>query len=101
MSRPPNPEEPRSKPEIIPPNHAEKGRSRLRVFVGIHGAERVYVGKASPLGIILVTMLTGFLSAAILMLLLGTFLFLLPLAVLFATCLIAAGLVRFYFQRDP
>jgi hypothetical protein len=35
------------------------------------------------------------------MLLLGTFLFLLPLAVLFATCLIATGLVRFYFQRDP
>jgi K+-transporting ATPase A subunit len=35
------------------------------------------------------------------MLLLGTFLFLLPLAVLFATFLIAAGLVRFYFQRDP
>jgi hypothetical protein len=35
------------------------------------------------------------------MLLLGTFLFLLPLAVLFVTCLIAAGLVRLYFQRDP
>jgi hypothetical protein len=59
MSRPPNAEEPRSKPEIIPPNHAEKGRSRLRVFVGTRGAERVYVGEASPLGIILVTMLTG------------------------------------------
>jgi len=39
------------------------------------------------------------LMAAILVLLLGAFLFLLPLAVLFVTGVLVVGLVRFYFQR--
>jgi hypothetical protein len=92
MSKPPNPDNPSSEPEIIPPGHAEGETPRMRVFVGTHG---------SPLGIILVTLIVGLLSAAILMLLLGAFLFLLPLAVLVATGLVVAGLVRFYFQRGP
>ena len=95
------PEKPRSEPEIIPPSHAERETPRVRVFVGTHGTEHVYVGKASPLGIILVTLITGLLMAAILVLLLGAFLFLLPLAVLFVTGVLVAGLVRFYFQRGP
>ena len=94
MSKPPKPEAPRSEPEIIPPE-----TPRVRIFVGTNGTERVYVGKASPLGIILVTAITGLLVAAILVLLLGAFLFLLPLAVLVATGLVVVGLVRFYFQR--
>ena len=95
------PEKPRSEPEIIPPGRAERKTPRVRVFVGTHGTERVFVGKASPLGIILVTLITGLLMAAMLVLLLGAFLFLLPLAVLFVTGLVVAGLVRFYFQRKP
>ncbi len=47
------------------------------------------------------TLIVGLLSAAILVVLLGAFLFLLPLAVLVATGLVVAGLVRFYFQRAP
>jgi len=92
MSKPPNPDNPSLDPEIIPPGHAERETPRMRVFVGTHG---------SPLGIILVTLIVGLLSAAILMLLLGAFLFLLPLAVLVATGLVVAGLARFYFQRGP
>src|SRR5262249_24088454 len=100
MSKPPKPDNSRSEPEIIPPGRAERATPRMRVFVGTHG-ERVYVGKASPLGLILVTLIIGLLSAAILVLLLGAFLFVLPLAVLFATGLVVVGLVRFYFQRGP
>jgi len=92
MSKPPNPDNPSSEPEIIPPGQAERETPRVRVFVGTHG---------SPLGIILVTLIVGLLSAAILMLLLGAFLFLLPLAVLFVTGVLVVGLVRFYFQRVP
>jgi len=92
MSKPPDPDNPSSEPEIIPPGQAERETPRMRVFVGTHG---------SPLGIILVTLIVGLLSAAILMLLLGAFLFLLPLAVLVVTGLVVAGLVRFYFQRGP
>jgi len=95
------PEKPGSEPEIIPPGRAERETPRVRVFVGTHGTERVYVGKASPLGIILLTLITGLLITAVLVLLLGTFLFLLPLAVLFVTGALVVGLVRFYFQREP
>src|SRR5262245_41940976 len=95
------PEKPRLEPEIIPPGRAERETPRVRVFVGTHGTERVFVGKASPLGIILVALITGLLMTAILVLLLGAFLFLLPLAVLFVTGLVVAGLVRFYFQHKP
>jgi hypothetical protein len=97
MSKPPKPrgEEPRSEPEIIPPGQAEQGTPRTRVFVD---TQRIYIGKPSPLGLILVTLIIGLLSAAILVLLLGAFLFLLPLAVLFVTALIVAGLFRVYFR---
>ena len=88
MSTPPNPDNPSSEPEIIPPGPAERGTERVRV----------YVAKPSPLGLILMTLIVGLLSAAILALLLGTFLLLLPLAVLVATGAIVAGLVRFYFR---
>jgi hypothetical protein len=82
------PETPRSKPEIIPPDHAERSTERVRV----------YIARPSPLGLILLTLIIGFLSAAGLVVLLGAFLFLLPLAVLVATGVIVAGLVRYYFR---
>ena len=97
MSKQPKPpgEEPRSEPEVIPPGQADRDAPRMRVFVDTH---RIYIGKPSPLGIILVTLIIGLLSAAMLVLLFGVFLFLLPLAVLFATGVIVAGLLRFYFR---
>src|SRR5215467_3371273 len=93
MSKPPKPpsEGPRSAPEIIPPGQAERGDPRFY-------ARRIYIGKPSPLGLILVTLIIGLLSAAMLVVLFGAFLFLIPLAVLFVTGVIVAGLVRFYFR---
>ena len=69
----------------------------MRVFVDTHSTERVYIGKPSPLGLILVVLITGLLSAAILVLLLGAFLFVLPITALFITAVIVAGLLRVYF----
>ena len=89
MSKPPDPDNPSSEPEIIPPGQAERETPRMRVFVGTHG---------SPLGIILVTLIVGLLSAGILMLLLGAFLFLLPLAVLVVTGLASPGWCAFIFS---
>jgi hypothetical protein len=91
MSKPPKPEKPRSEPEIIPPGQAERGDPRFYTH-------RIYIGKPSPLGLILVTLIIGLLSAAMLVVLFGAFLFLLPLAVLVVTGVIVAGLVRFYFR---
>jgi len=95
MSKPPKPlsEEPRSEPEIIPPGQAEQSHPRMRAYT-----HRIYIGKPSPLGIILVTLIIGLLSAAMLVVLFGAFLFLLPLAVLFFTGVIVVGLLRFYFR---
>ena len=89
MSKPPKPlsEEPRSEPEIIPPGQAEQSHPRMRAYT-----HRIYIGKPSPLGIILVTLILGLLSAAMLVVLFGAFLFLLPLAVLFFTGVIVVGL---------
>jgi len=57
------------------------------------------IGKTSPLAIILVILITGLLSAAMLILLLGAFLVALPVIVLFVTAAIVVGLLRIYFQR--
>ncbi len=91
-------EEPRSEPEIIPPGNAERGAPRTRIFVDTHSSERVYIGKPSPLGLILVVLIAGLLSVAMVVLLLGAILFVLPVAVLFITVVIAAGLLRVYFR---
>jgi hypothetical protein len=95
----PNPqaEEPRSEPEIIPPDDAHVTR-RMRIDTG---TGRIYVAKISPLGTILVVLIIGFLSALMLVLLLGALLVWLPVVVLIVTAALVAGLLRGYFQRRP
>jgi hypothetical protein len=85
---------PKSEPEIIPPDRAERARSRTRVY----STERVYIGKPPPLGLILVVLIIGLLSAAMLILLLGAFLIALPVVIVFVTAAIVAGLLRMYFS---
>jgi hypothetical protein len=95
----PNPEaeEPRSEPEIIPPDDAHV-RRRIRIDAD---TGRIYVTKVGPLGTILVVLIVGLLSALMLVLLLGALLVWLPLVVLFVTVALVAGLLRGYFQRWP
>jgi hypothetical protein len=87
----PNPqgEKARSEPEIIPPGHAERGTPRMHV----------HIGKPSPLGIILVVLITGLLSAAMLILFFGVLVVFVPLVVLFVTAVFFVGLLRFYFRQ--
>ena len=102
IDKPPKPqgEEPRSEPEVIPPGQAERDTPRMRVFVDTHST-RVHIGKPSLLGIILVILITGLLSAVLMILLFGALLVALPAVVLLATVAIVAGLLRVYFQRAP
>ena len=100
----PQGEEPRSKPEIIPPDHAERsarGTSRMRIFVDTHDTERVYSAKLGPLGIILAALTTGLLLAVMLILLLGAFLIWIPVVGLLVAAAIISRLLRAYFQRTP
>jgi len=93
----PNPqaEEPRSKPEIIPPDDAHVTR-RMRIDTD---TGRIYVAKISPLGTILMVLIVGFLTALMLVLLLGALLVWLPVVVLIVTAALVAGLLRNYFKR--
>ena len=98
-------EKPRSEPEIIPPDRAERrmapGTPRTRVFIDAQGTERVYVAKLGPLGIILAVLTTGILSAVMLILLFATFLIWVPLVVFIIAGVIISGLMRTYFRRTP
>ncbi len=95
-------EKPRSEPEIIPP-HEQTGRPgrdepRIRVFVGTHGAERVYIAKPGPFGTILMILIAAMLAAALLFILSAAFFFLLPIAIVLTAVAVIAGLVRAFFS---
>lgn len=98
----PQGEEPRSKPEIIPPDHAERssrGTSRMQILLDTRGTERVYSTKLGPLGIILAALTIGLLLAVMLILLLGAFLIWIPVLGLLVAAAIISGILRAYFQR--
>ena len=90
----PQGEKPRSEPEIIPPDHAERGTPRARVFTDAHSNERVSVARLGPLGVILTILATSILAAVMLVLLFATFLIWVPLVVFFVVGAIIAGLLR-------
>lgn len=92
-------EEPRSEPEIIAPGDVRSRSERVRVFVDRDGTERIYIAQPSPLGFILVVLVTAILLAVMLLLLFSAFLILTPIVVFFVAAGIIAGLVRGYFQR--
>ena len=73
-------EEPRSEPEIIPPG-AEPRPPQV------------------PFSLILVILIVGFMSAALLVLLMGALLIALPAIIMLVTAALVVGLLRIYFQR--
>ena len=71
---------PRSEPEIIPPG-AEPRPPRV------------------PFSFILVILIVGLMSAALLVLLMGALLVALPAIIVLVTAALVVGLLRMYFQR--
>jgi hypothetical protein len=71
---------PRSEPEIIPPG-AEPRPPQV------------------PFSLILVILIVGFMSAALLVLLMGALLIALPAIIMLVTAALVVGLLRIYFQR--
>ncbi len=86
------PDEPRVEPEIIPPGdvRARWADSRTR----FESSERVYVGRIGPFGIAIVLLAVAALAGFGLVMLLGAFVILLPLAGLTLAILLAADLFR-------
>jgi hypothetical protein len=73
----------------------------MRVFVDMRGTEHVYVARLRPLGIILLTLTIGLLSAVMFIVLLGALFIWMPIVVLGVAAAIIAGLLRGYFHRAP
>lgn len=90
----PQGEKPRSEPEIIPPDHAER-----RTAQGTPRA-RIYVARLGPLGVILAVLTTAILSVVLLILLFAAFLIWLPLVIFFIAGAVIFGFLR-YLRRAP
>jgi len=98
-SRPP--ERPRSEPEIIPPDRAERrGSEYVWMTVDEHGGtQRIYLARPGPFAIIVALLLAGLVLAAIVLLLLGLVLVWIPVVVLVLAALVLAGYIRYYWAR--
>jgi hypothetical protein len=98
------PERPRSEPEIIPPgrdrSHAGRGDGYVWISTGGQGGtHRIYVARPGPFSIIVALLLAGLVLAAIVLLVLGFALFLIPAVVFVIAALLVAGYARHYWAR--
>jgi hypothetical protein len=95
--------EPRSEPEIIPPDRTRPEWARDRrgpwVSADSFGTRRIYVGKVGPLGIVLLALLIGILAALIFVILVGAFLIWIPVAILVFIAAIVGGLLRRHLRK--
>lgn len=91
----------KNEPDIIPPTEprreARPGTPQARVFFDTRGDEHIYIAAPGSFGTILVILVTGILSAVLLVLLSAAFLIAVPVVVLLGTAAIIGGLVREYF----
>lgn len=96
-------EKPRAEPEIIPPDGGDRqsrsSAAGIRVFVEEGGTRHIYVARLGPLGMVVLALMIGILTAVILLLLLGAFLIWVPLLGLLVAAAITSGLLRAYFRQ--
>ncbi len=86
---------PRSEPEIIPPEHIDpSGRVKWTSF-DQHGTHRIYVARLGPFSVAIMLLMLAALVAILSLVVIGTFLIWIPLAIL----LIAAALISGWWQR--
>jgi hypothetical protein len=97
----PKPEKPRSEPEIIPPDRAGREPPRAQSFFETRGSERIYVARVGPFGVILTMLVAAIMFVVLLVLMLGAFLFWLPLLIFFIAGAVIAGFLKAYFGRSP
>jgi hypothetical protein len=93
MERRPRPpaDQPRSEPEIIPP---ERTGARPQWDVGGEGVQRIYVARLGPLGFMLLALTVAILTAVVVVILLGAFLIAMPLVFLLLVIALVAGILR-------
>ena len=101
MERPgPDTHPPRSEPEIIPPGRADV-HSPWGARAGFDGrsAERIYVARIGPFGFAMAALAVAMLAVLVLLVLLGAFVILIPLAGVVLAVALRASLLRGPFRR--
>jgi hypothetical protein len=95
--------EPRSEPEIIPPDRTRPEWARDHrdpwASADSFGSRRIYVRRIGPGGIFLVALLIATLAAVIFVILIGAVLIWIPVAILIFFAAAVAGMMRRYFLR--
>jgi hypothetical protein len=100
MSGPP--EKPRVEPEIIPPDRHARSTPNEADWMGGSAMHRIYVARLGPFSAGLLVLGIGLLAGLSILLLLGAFLLLIPIAGLLLATAVLAGLLRGHFGRsDP
>jgi len=98
----PEPERPRSEPEIIPPDRSGRGGTGGRGgwppppdgFAQMHGTQRVYVGRIGPFGFALIVLIVGFLAAVLLLILIGAAVIWIPVVAVLLVVAAISSLLR-------
>src|SRR3954451_4881 len=95
--------EPRSEPEIIPPDRTrpEWARDHRDPWASSDpfGARRIHVAKVGPMGIVLLALLIGILAALVFVIVVGAFLLWIPIAILVFIAAILGGRLRRHLRR--
>lgn len=93
------PEQPRSKPEIIPPEKGD-GKEKPQIFIWVAGQDgRMTLARPSPFSILLALAIFALVATVVLIVLLGAVLLWLPFIVLAVAGLLLIALVRNYWSR--
>jgi uncharacterized protein (DUF697 family) len=93
----PESERPHSEPEIIPPDHPNGKFMRDGHHFDVRGTERIYITSLGPFSAIVLGLLTTLIAALMLIVLLGTAVVWIPIAILFVA---AAMLSNLLGRRD-
>jgi hypothetical protein len=100
------PRQPRSEPEVIPPDRSGDRRAEprpfrraddVRIVFGARGNR--YVIRPGPFAIVMAALALSAVGVALLVFLLGAFLIALPLIGALAAAFLLGGLIRFYARR--
>jgi hypothetical protein len=89
---------PRAEPEIIPPSHADP-RWDERMRIDGRNRQRIYVAQVGPFGFAMAALAVAIIAALALLLVLGAFVVLIPLAGLVATCYASLEIVAGRYLR--
>jgi hypothetical protein len=89
----PSGEKPKAEPEILPPGETDLRWDGASGW-SAHGAQRVYVARIGPFGIVLIAIAVAAIALVILVLVLGAFLLWIPVAGLLLAIAVISGMWR-------